>query len=91
MHLVPTAWDYQFGRLREAHWVLVELKDGSRVAGFFGTRSFASSHPEERDIFIEQVYHIDEQDTWRPMKNGHGTLIAQGEIRSVDFWPMAHD
>jgi Family of unknown function (DUF6338) len=68
--------------------VLVELKDGSTVAGFFGTRSFASADPEERDIFIEQVYHIDADSTWHPMKNGHGTLIAQGEIRSVDFWPV---
>jgi hypothetical protein len=90
VHVVPTAWDYQFGRLREAHWILVELKNGSTVAGFFGTRSFASSDPEERDIFIEQVYRIDEDDRWHPMKNGHGTLIAQGEVRSVDFWPVSN-
>jgi hypothetical protein len=54
VHVVPTAWDYQFGRLREAHWVLVKLKDGSTVAGFFGTRSFASSDPDERDIFMSR-------------------------------------
>ena len=91
VHVVPTAWDYQFGRLREAHWVLVELKDGSTVAGFFGTHSFASSDPEERDVFIEQVYRIDEDNTWHPMKLGHGTLIARGEVRSVDFWPLDND
>jgi hypothetical protein len=90
VHIVPTAWDYQFGRLREAHWVLVKLRSGGTVAGFFGTRSFASSDPEERDMFIEQVYHIDESSVWHPMQDGHGTLIAKDEVLSVDFWPIAN-
>jgi hypothetical protein len=90
VHIVPTAWDYQFGPLREAHWVLVKLRSGGTVAGFFGTRSFASSDAEERDIFIEHVYHIDEDSVWHPMQNGHGTLIAKDEVLSVDFWPIVN-
>jgi hypothetical protein len=82
VHVVPTAWDYQFGRLRKAHWVLVKLKDGSMVGGFFGTHSFASSDPEERDIYIEQVYRIDQDSTWHPMSAGRGSigrLLASGQ------------
>jgi hypothetical protein len=89
VHVVPTAWDYQFGRLREAHWILVKLSSGGTVAGYFGPRSFASSDPEERDLFIEQVYQIDENSVWHPMQEGHGTLIAKDQVDSVDFWPIA--
>jgi hypothetical protein len=88
VHVVPTAWDYQFGRLREAHWVLVRLRDGGTVAGFFGPNSFASSDPEERDIFIEQLYRIDENQAWQRMKEGHGALITKDEVQSVEFWPI---
>ena len=91
VHIVPTAWDYQFGRLREAHWVLVRLKDGSTVAGFFGPSSFASSDPEERDVFIEQVYRIDENEAWHRMSEGHGALVLGDEIRSVEFWPVVSE
>ena len=80
VHVVPTAWDYQFGRMREAHWVLVRLKDGGSVAGFFGTRSFASSDPEERDIFIEQVYRIDEDSNWHPLKTVMAHSLRKGRF-----------
>jgi hypothetical protein len=35
VHVIPTAWDQTFGTL-QASWLIVTLKDGSKVAGFFG-------------------------------------------------------
>lgn len=84
VHIIPTAWDWKFGGMGE-QWVLVVLKDGAQFAGYCGAKSFMSSDPEERDIYIEQVYEVDEDDNWHPRKNG--VLIAGGEIRTVEFWP----
>lgn len=55
---VPTAWDYKFSNTHEPLWILVTLKDKSRVAGYWGLKSFASSDPRERDIFIQKIYII---------------------------------
>lgn len=48
IHPIPTAWDYKFGNTIGPAWVLVTMKDGSKVAGLFGTRSFASSDAADR-------------------------------------------
>lgn len=87
IHIVPAAWDYQFGRMTKPHWLLVKLKDGSTAAGYFGMRSFASSDPHERDIFIQQVYLVDPEGEWQQMSEGHSMLIAREQIAVVEFWP----
>jgi hypothetical protein len=87
IHIVPAAWDYQFGRMKEPHWLLVQLKDGSTIAGYFGMRSFASSDPHERDIFIQQVYLVDAEGRWQQMSEGHSVLIGHEQIAVIEFWP----
>ncbi|MDK9719883.1 MAG: DUF6338 family protein [Rhodospirillales bacterium] len=54
IHVIPTSWDWRFSKMLMPHWILVTLKDGSIVSGWFGERSFASSNPSERDLYIEQ-------------------------------------
>jgi hypothetical protein len=85
VHVMPTAWDWKLGGA-DAHWVMVTLKDGTRFSGFFGAVSFASSDPTERDLYIEQVYDVDDENQWTP-KPGCSVLIAAGEIQTIEFWP----
>ncbi|MFJ9151765.1 DUF6338 family protein [Streptomyces sp. NPDC102270] len=54
---VPTAWDQVASRL-EGRWVRIRLSDGRWVGGWFATKSFVSTYPEPRDIFIEDQHHI---------------------------------
>ena len=85
VHVVPTAWDWKFGGMTP-QWVLVTLKDSTRFAGFCGSGSFMSSDPAERDIYIEQIYDVDDQKNWNP-RGENGVLIAVGEIQTIEFWP----
>ena len=85
IHVMPTAWDWKFGNMT-SQWVLVTLKDGTRFAGFCGPESFMSSDPTERDIYIQWIYNIDDQNNWTP-RGENGVLIAAGEIRTIEFWP----
>jgi len=86
VHVMPTAWDWKFGGMKE-QWVLVTLKDDACIAGFCGAGSFISSDPDERDIYIELIYDIGEDNNWYP-RGETSILIAHGEIKTVEFWPL---
>jgi hypothetical protein len=88
IHVIPTAWDWRFDRMAKPHWVLVTLLDGSFVAGLFGTESFASSDPTERDIYIEQIYEISSTGTWSMASKGKGILVPAREIRHIEIYPV---
>jgi hypothetical protein len=86
VHVMPTAWDWKFSSAGE-HWVLVTLKDETKFAGFCGVGSFMSSDPNERDIYIEKVFDLDDDNNWIDcgMK---GVLIIASEIKTIEFWPI---
>lgn len=79
----PSAWDYKFGRINEPLWVLVTLKDGGQVAGRFGKNSFASSDSSERDLYLESVYQLSEDNPWQRVTETSGILIKAEEIRYI--------
>lgn len=87
-HAVPTAWDWVFSRGVNAQLVLVTLKNGTQFSGLYGLESFASSIPNERDLYIQWLYDIDEAGNWTPVdEEGKGVLISASEISTVEFWP----
>lgn len=86
VHVIPTAWDWKFGNMTE-QWVLVTLKDGTRFAGFCGSDSFMSSNPAERDIYIQQVYDVDDDDNWSS-SGKKALLITADEVQTIEFWPL---
>lgn len=84
LHVMPTAWDWKFGK-KELVWVLVTLKDGSCIRGFCGPDSFMSTDPTERDIYIQWLYKLDNDDEWISCGET-GILIVSGEIKTIRFW-----
>lgn len=82
VHPIPTAWDWHFGK-HEASWVIITLKSGETIGGWFGADSFASSAASGHDIFIERIYTIDPDDTWHEQSSS--LLIGMDEIRSIEF------
>lgn len=87
-HALPTAWDWVFSRGVSVQWILVTLKDGTQFSGLFGLESFASSTMDERDLYIQWLYDIDEQGNWTPVdERGKGVLISASEISTIEFWP----
>jgi uncharacterized protein DUF6338 len=85
VHAMPTAWDWKFG-LREEVWTLVTLKDGTVFGGYCGSASFMSSDPAERDLHVQEVFELDENNTWRPKLSG--LYVAHGQISTIEFWPV---
>ncbi len=78
-HPVPKAWDYFFGK-RAACWIIVTLKSGRVIGGYYGTESFASSFPHEEDLYLELLCDM----TPEGRLNGITPLTLGGIIRMED-------
>ena len=85
-HAIPTAWDWKFSSDVPNQWILVTLKSGVKFAGLYGSKSFAASSPEQRDLYIQWIYDIDEQGNWSS-PGEKGVLVAANEISTIEFWP----
>ena len=86
IHPTPSAWDWTFSDLNE-QYVLVKLKNGAMFGGFLGADSFISSDPNERDMYIEEIFEIDDKDKW--VTNGHGVYLTGRNISSIEFLPSS--
>lgn len=83
VHAVPTAWDYI---MSNGGYVIITLKDGAIIYGLFSSSSFASSIPEERDIFLESIYDRDLlTGDWILKDRTRGIWIAKDEIQTIEY------
>lgn len=57
--LVPTPWDKVFSQGKKL-WVIATFPDGSRIGGWYGLDSFATSYPEAQQIYLRHTYKLDE-------------------------------
>ena len=78
IHPLETAWDYKFKNAGK-EWVTVTLKDGTYFGGYILEKSFASSNPGERDLYIAKIYDIDKEGHWE-LRERTSILVASGEI-----------
>lgn len=87
VHVIPAAWDWKFSKIPgEGIFIMVTLTSDERVAGFFGTSSFASSDSSERDLYIEEEYSIADDGHWQPRPDKVGVLIPYREVKYIEFW-----
>lgn len=88
-HPIPTAWDHFFGQSKPC-WMLLRLKNGTSVAGYFGPRSFASSFPHDRDLYMEQTWLVDEAGRFtQKVDDTAGVLISMMDCELVEFFEVA--
>jgi Family of unknown function (DUF6338) len=79
-----TAWDWYFSQKKPA-WVIVTLKNGSRVYGLFGRNSFAGNDPDRRDLYLEATYRLLSNGEWAPNEDTRGILILGDQIAVIEF------
>jgi len=79
-----TAWDYYFSQ-EEPCWILVTLKDGSRIGGRFFKDSFVSSPPF--DLYIEETWKIDKEGKFKERVDGtKGFIVKYEDIKCIEFF-----
>lgn len=80
----PTAWDAMFSERSES-WIIITLKDNTRVDGWFGVESHASSEDEQRDLFVSHVVTRRADGQKEFVKNTGGVYISANEIKTIEF------
>lgn len=85
LHHTPNAWDYAFSVVKPDNYVIVTLTDGTQIAGKYGSGSFSSTDPSERDILISEVWEC-EHDEWKRPVAGKSILISGNNVQLVEFF-----
>ncbi len=81
----PTSWDSFFSR-KETCWVIFRLKSGSMIGGHYGIGSHASSFPNEADVYVSEVWRLDEEGRFKEQINGTmGMLIRREDCELIEF------
>lgn len=84
-HPIPTAWDFIFSTTNSPCFVIVTMDDGTKYYGYYGEESLASSDNDNRDIYIEHVYDLDNEENWIPAGNNRGVLINSSHVACIEF------
>ena len=86
-HSIPYAWEYVFAR-GDYEYLRIRLIDGTLVIGLYASKSFSSTEPDDRDIFLEQLYDITEDSDCIVLierQGSKGILIRGNQIGSIEF------
>ncbi|MCG2685143.1 MAG: DUF6338 family protein [Planctomycetales bacterium] len=86
LHVIPTSWDWKFSNIQQPVWVLVTLMDGSSVCGLFGSGSFASTDPQDRDLYIQEVWRHNKDGRSLIVERTDGIIIRGDSIKHIEFW-----
>ncbi len=85
LHPFPTSWDFFFA-MKQPCFVIVHLKGGGKIGGLFYNESYASSHPQKRDIYLNEVWEIDETGHFlNKVPDSQGLWIDQGSFTFMEF------
>lgn len=80
IHPTTLAWDYLFSK-QESYYVIVKMDDDKIVRGWFSSNSFASSDPDNHDLYIEQCYG----EGWSEDPQSRGIYIPGDQIKYIEL------
>jgi hypothetical protein len=86
VNAIQKPWDYVFAK-REAAWVIVHLKNGGVIGGKFDSKSFASSYPASEQIYIEELWQLDDKRNFaRRVDRTKGSIVLGDDILAIEFF-----
>jgi hypothetical protein len=89
--ITPTSWDYFFNQ-GTACFILAHMKNGKMLGGLYGGGSFTSSYPEPADIYLEEVWRIDDAGRFlEKIDRTAGLLVRFEEIDYLEFFAVDGD
>lgn len=80
-----SAWDDVFLR-DEPYFIIVHLKDGGRVGGYYGAKSFAGLHPISGHLYLEQLWYMDDQGKFTSaVPDSRGLILRPDDYKYVEL------
>jgi hypothetical protein len=84
--LIPKSWDYFFGKRKEC-FMLIHLKNKRIIGGLYGADSFASSYPEKEDVYLQEIWKIDENGGFiEKIPDSKGLLVNHDAIEYIELF-----
>lgn len=84
-HPTPRGWDH-FVKSNHEYWVLFHLKNGKLLGGYFGGDSYAATFPQEPEMYVEEIWRVNERGQFVEMVEGTlGGVIRLSECERVEF------
>lgn len=85
-HPMPSGWDFFFAK-RKPCWVVFHLKNGMSVGGYFGLDSHASSFPVEPEVYVQDVWRMDERGRFAENIAGNaGMVVRYADCSLMEFY-----
>lgn len=85
----PTAWDAFFDR-RQQCFMIIHLKNGKSIAGYYGPTSYSTSFPRDGDLYLSAVYKLDQNGKFEgpSVPNTRGLLIRKNEYSYIELFDV---
>ena len=82
-----STWDLFFSK-RESYFIIVTLKNGSKIGGKYGLNSISSTYPCPKEIYIEEVWKLNDKNNGldKIIEQTEGILITENEISTIEFF-----
>ena len=84
-HPTRTAWDYAFRKNRRMI-VICTFKSGDVVCGLYGGQSYSTTYPVEQELFLEQLWELEDGRAAREVEDSLGTVIKVAECKLIEFF-----
>jgi hypothetical protein len=86
-----SAWDDVFLR-DEPYFVIVHLKDGARVGGYYGSNSFAGLHPISGHLYLEQLWYTDDQGRFTSaVQDSRGLILRPQDYKYIELMAVPNE
>ena len=86
IHPIGKPWDYYFSK-KKTCWIVVKMNNGKQLGGSYGANSFASSYPNEEQIYIDEEWIINDDGGFeRAVEQSAGIIIFLKDAESIMFY-----
>lgn len=90
----PTPSDWVFSHEAGNHYVRFHRKEGKDLGGYFGENSFAKASPNGQEIYVEEVWRLNEDGRFIERVEGTtGAIVHREDCDLIEFFetPEASD
>jgi len=88
VNTLPKPWDFYFDQ-RKPCWMILRLKSGGMIGGFFGSDSYATAYPHPEQVYLEQIWQLDNDGKFvKKIDNTRGAIVAFAECTTMELFEV---
>jgi hypothetical protein len=83
---IPKPWDVVFRELGES-WIIAHMADGRRIGGRYAKGSQASSYPADEQLYLKEVWRLDEEGRFiDKVDRTGGVIVGMRDVQALEFF-----